>query len=185
MKTMRLIKECERKGAPHDRELKVRKQWECHLMPDGSFEMQIIADEMESCAGLGQATHFVNSHRAMNGAIHVGRSCVCGAFQHLQPDVSCVAKQPQGSLNVNSTWCKVNFDWSTQICSCCGFSDADELNEPRDEDGDLPNCLNPKLLTPPTPEQICFWDKSHKQVKVGAIKNGKQLQVRIKQDQQC
>lgn len=181
---MRLILAYQSRSIPYDGSAEGRKEWTRYIIPLDSYEAEMVADCMEAGFGLDFTTWKVNLYRLEEGEEHVGRSSVYQAMLRLKPEVTAITKRPQGNMDPSSNFCQANYRWATQLLLMYGDLDQKDVPEMFKVNGDFPECFQSEKLRKLKLEQITWFDESHKKQKVGRIKNGKNIQMRFKRNEE-
>jgi hypothetical protein len=177
---MRVIKAYEANGVKYNGEAEPRKEWEHYLIPTQSYQSQLIADLLEGEFGFSETTYFVNLYREEHGLTHVGRSTVYLTAKRLKPTVTKIKKRQQGSLDLESDWCKASHRWSAQILIM--FRIPIVLPASWTVHG-VPRHLSSLVVPQIDIECTQYWDESHKKQRIGMIKNGTNIEYRFPRDE--
>ena len=142
----------------------------------------MIADLVEADFGFSFTTFFLNLWRRDAGKPHVGRSTVYEACKRLKSSVTTILKRQQGSIDLDSDWCKASHRWSAQLLIMFGELKREELPAKFLLEGKLPMCFQPAAVRRIKLESIHFWDETHKKQRIGKTRSGTKLEYRFNYD---
>ena len=180
--TLRVIKEYERNKKEYNGKPNPRKEWAHYLIGTGSYEATLIAELVEAGNGFTAVTRRVNEYRVNHlKVVHVGRSCVYSTSLWLKPVVSVIKKRQQGSLNLESDWCKASHRWALQQCLMLGVLKEDAVPQKFYVDGKIPKCFSIKELPKRDIRALAVWDETHKEQQEleGTLRNGTSVEFRF------
>ena len=175
--TFRTIQLYEEKNYKYLGDARPRKEWQHYLIPLDSYEASLIADLIEGDFGFTEATDLVNEYRTDCGVVTVGRSCVYQTSKRMNPTISKIKKRQQGSLDLNSGWCRASHRWATQLLIM--FREDITVPEQFYKEGKLPQCYNLDDIPKVDIRCVDWWDETHKKQRVGKVKNGSKLEYRF------
>ena len=157
-----------------------RKECAHYLITKDSFEAKLIASLVEAGSGFTAITKRVNDYRVNHlNTNHVGRSCVYLTSLRLKPKVNKIKKRQQGSLNLESEWCRASHRWSLQMCLILGELKEDAIPPKFLVDNKIPDCFSLKKVTKRELKATTIWDETHKDQQAGTIRNGTEIEFRF------
>jgi hypothetical protein len=145
-----------------------------------SIEAQIVADCLESGFSLPLAQWMVNQHRKETGEEFLTQSPIRHLMKRLKPSVRKVKKQAQGSTNQTSKWARARLAFNTRFVIRFGKLPEEEFEKIRQKNGGtLPAWFDPDKREPLKPQQVAWWDKTHRKCIIGEQRAGATHYVRF------
>ena len=151
------------------------------LIKEGSTAEQLVANLHEQGMGIGRITGHVNVHRAEEGEVHVGQSCVYAVAQRLKPLKTII--QPRKQVG-GPAWEKASYNWAAQKAVRLEL-DFPEGSEPWDTSKPPPKEFDIEQIGAVSRHQIVFWDECHKKQCFEGVRkhtSSATTQVRYKRD---
>jgi hypothetical protein len=135
---------------------------------DGSKIQQLIANFREAGLSFSQMTLMINMYCNKNNLRTVTLSAIISCKKRMKRMVVPVTKCPQGSLEKMSNWAQACFGWVTQLQIRFGINVC--LNPFLEESTGLavPPWFDKEQLSPLNKFAIGWWDKTHKECRIGA-----------------
>ena len=145
-----------------------------------SNEAQIVADCLESGFSLSLTQWMINQHRKESGEDSLTQSPIRHLMKRLKPSVRKVKKQAQGSTDPTSKWARARLGFNTQVLIRFGKLPEEEFEKIRQKnDGTLPAWFDPEKMKPLKPQQVAWWDETHRKCIIGGQRAGATHYVRF------
>ncbi len=145
-----------------------------------SIEAQIVADCLESGFSISLTQWMVNQHRKETGEESLTQSPIRHLMKRLKPSVRKVKKQAQGSTDPTSKWARARLGFNTQFLIRFGKLPEEEFEKIRQRNGGtLPAWFDPDKMRPLKPQQVAWWDETHRKCIIGGQRAGATHYVRF------
>jgi hypothetical protein len=145
-----------------------------------SIEAQIVADCLESGFSLSLTQWMANQHRKETEEDSLTQSPIRHLMKRLKPSIRKVKKQAQGSTDPTSKWARARLGFNTQILIRSGKLPEEEFEKIRQKNGGtLPAWFDPEKMKPLKPQQIAWWDETHRKCIIGGQRAGATHYVRF------
>jgi hypothetical protein len=145
-----------------------------------STEAQIVADCLESGFSLSLTQWSINQHRKEAQKPSLTLSPIRHLMKRMKPVVGKVKKQAQGSTDPTSRWARARLGFNTQVLIRFGKLPEEEFERIRERHGGtLPAWFDPTQMNPLKPQQVAWWDETHRKCIIGGQRAGATHYVRF------
>jgi hypothetical protein len=139
-----------------------------------SIEAHIVADCLESELSLPPTQWMVNQHHKETEEDSLTQSPIRNLLKRLNPAIRKVEKQSQGSANPTSKFARARLGFTTQVFIRFSKLPKEEFEKiwQRNGGGTLPAWFDPDKMIPLKPQQVAWWDKTHRTCIIGGQQAG-------------
>jgi hypothetical protein len=145
-----------------------------------SIEAHIVADCLESGFSLLLTQWMVNQHRRETKEDSLIQSPIRHLMKRLKPLVQKVKKQAQGSTDPTSKRARARLGFNTQVLIRFGKLPEEAFKKIRQRNGGtLQAWFDPDKMRPLKPQQVAWWDETHRKCIIGGQRAGVTHYVRF------
>jgi hypothetical protein len=150
------------------------------ILATDSIEAQIIADCLESGWSLSLSQWMVNQHRKEAQEESLTLAPIRHLMKRLKPVVRKVKKQAQGSNDPTCKWARARVNFNTQVLIRFGKLPEEEFEKIwQKNDGTLSPWFDPDKMQSLTPQQVAWWDETHRKCVISGQRAGATHYIRF------